>query len=293
MQPFAVQALQGTRILSLALNLPGPAALMRCQSMGATCTKVEPLPAPTQTSGDPMGVYCPPAYREMHADIRVLQLDLKSAPGRTQLAGELAQSDVLLTSFRPSALAKLGLSWQALQASHPRLSLVRIVGSPGEAAEEPGHDLTYLAQAGLIAGTDLPPTLFADMGGALMASEAVLQAQLARAQTQHGVCIEVALSDAADWLALPRQWQLTGPHGAVGGAHAFYRIYPCADGRVALAALEPHFAARMLAQLGLAPGTDPSSPQLHEATAQWLSVRSRAELDALARAHDIPLHTLA
>ncbi|QEA11942.1 CoA transferase [Comamonas flocculans] len=293
MQPYAIQALQGARILSLALNLPGPAALMRCRRMGATCTKVEPMPAPAQASGDPMGVYCPQAYREMHADIRVLQLDLKSEPGRAQLESELAQTDVLLTSFRPSALAKLGLSWQTLQAGHPQLSLVRIVGSPGEAAEEPGHDLTYLAQAGLVTGTDLPPTLFADMGGALMASEAVLQAQLARAQTQHGVCIEVALSDAADWLALPRSWQLTGPHGAVGGAHAFYRVYRCADGRVALAALEPHFAARVLAQLGLPPDADPRAPQLHDTTAQWLSVRSRAELDALARSHDIPLYTLA
>ena len=91
----------------------------------------------------------------------------------------------------------------------------------------------------------------ARMGAALMASEAVLQALLVRAQTGQGTLLEVALADAAAWLAQPRHWGLTTPDGDVGGAHAGYRIYPCADGRVAVAALEPHFAARLCAAAGL------------------------------------------
>ena len=123
------QPLRGTRIVSLALNLPGPAALMRLRALGARCLKVEPPgPAPT-VSGDPMGQYNPDAYGQMHAGIRALTIDLKSERGRARLARELAATDVLLTSFRPSALAKLGLSWAALQRAHPQLSLIEIVGA--------------------------------------------------------------------------------------------------------------------------------------------------------------------
>ena len=208
---------------------------------------------------------------------------------------ELAKADVLLTSFRPSALRKLGIDWPALQARHPLLSQVAIVGAPGERAEEPGHDLTYLAESGLVTGTELPPTLYADMGGALLASEAVLKAMLLRARAggkAEGVYLEVALNASADWLALPRTWGLTQPAGAVGGAHAGYRVYPCADGRVAVAALEPHFAARLCEAAGVAP-PDMMAAATHEALAAWLAARTRAELEAMGRERDVPLLTLA
>lgn len=290
-----VHPLRGTRVLSLALNLPGPAALLRCARMGATCTKVEP-PAPAgMASADMMAQYSPQTYAALHEGVRIVQAQLKSAEGQAVLHAELADTDVLLTSFRPSALEKLGLGWEALQARHPRLSMVRIVGAPGARAEEPGHDLTYLAEAGLVLGTDLPPTLYADMGGALMASEAVLQALLARAQHGTGMCIDVALADAAHWLALPRHWGLTTAEADIGGAHAGYRIYPCADGRVAVAALEPHFAARLCALAGLPAQGDPAtmrSAATGVAVAAFLRGQTRAALLTLAAQHDVPLHPL-
>ena len=284
--PF--QPLAGVRVLSLALNLPGPAALLRCRAMGAACVKFEP------PAGDPMGHYNKPAYAALHEGIAVRTADLKTEAGRQQLHAELAQTDVLLTSFRPSALAKLGLGWAELQERHSRLSQVAIVGAPGARAEEPGHDLTYLAESGLVTGTELPPTLFADMGGALLASEAVLQATLhARtAPGANGLYLEVALNASADWLALPRTWGLTQPTGAVGGAHAGYRVYTCADGRVAVAALEPHFAARLCEAAGVSP-PDMMAPATHTALAAWLATRTRAELDAMSRERDVPLLTLA
>jgi alpha-methylacyl-CoA racemase len=290
------QPLRNIRVLSLALNLPGPAALMRCARMGAECTKLEPPPAPGQPSADPMGLYSPAAYARLHSGVRVLHAHLKTAEGQAALHAELARTDVLITSFRPSALAKLGLSWEALQARYPRLSLVRIVGAAAERAEEPGHDLTYLADAGLVTGTEMPPTLYADMGGSLMASEAVLQCLLERAHTGTGSCIEVALADAASWLAQPHSWGLTVPEGDVGGGHAGYRIYPCADGRVAVAALEPHFAARLCVAAGLPATGDVvvlRAPATHQAIAVFIAGQTRAQLDALATAQDIPLHTLA
>ncbi|HRL31217.1 MAG TPA: CoA transferase, partial [Ottowia sp.] len=252
------QPLRGTRIVSLALNLPGPAALMRLAAMGARCLKVEP-PGPGTTSagrpisGDPMGQYDIGAYSALHEGIRVVQLDLKAERGQAQLARELLRADLLLTSFRPSALVKLGLDWKALRRTCPHLSMVEIVGAPGARADEPGHDLTYVAEAGLVTGTELPPTLLADMAGALMASEAALAALMQARATGRGQHRQVALSSAAEWLALPRTWGLTLPSGLVGGAHAGYRVYPCKDGRVAIAALEPHFARALFAVAGLPP----------------------------------------
>lgn len=279
--------LAGVRVLSLALNLPGPAALLRCHAMGASCSKFEP---PT---GDPMGHYNRPAYAALHEGVTVQTADLKTEAGQQQLHAALEATDVLLTSFRPSALDKLGLGWAVLHARHPALSQVAIVGAAGARAEEPGHDLTYLAESGLVTGTELPPTLYADMGGALLASEAVLKAVLhQRTGGGAGVFLEVALNGAAEWLALPRTWGLTLPAGLIGGAHAGYRIYPCADGRVAVAALEPHFAARLCEAAGVA-SRDMQAEATHSGIAAWLQARTRAELDAVASAKDIPMHTLA
>lgn len=288
--------LHGLRILSLALNLPGPAALMRCRRMGATCTKLEP------PSGDPMGHYDAAAYAQMHEGVKVLQADLKTPQGQQSLHRELARSDILLTSFRPSALAKLGLAWKDLHTRYPSLSHVAIVGAPGARAEEPGHDLTYLADNGLVPGLELPATLYADMSGSLLASEAVLQAALrkheryAGAGDPHpeGLYLEVALSEAAAWLALPRRWGLTQPAGSVGGAHAGYRVYPCKDGRAAVAALEPHFAAALCAAAGVERSDLKAmfAGPTHEAIAAFFASRTRAELDALAADEDLPIHTL-
>ena len=286
--PF--QPLQGVRILSLALNLPGPAALMRLRQMGATCLKLEP------PSGDPMRHYNQAAYDQMHEGIAVRKADLRTAEGQEVLQRELAETDVLMTSFRPSAFKKLGIDWETLRARYPALSQVAIVGSPGERAEEPGHDLTYLAENGLVPGLELPATLYADMGGSLMVTEAVLQACMLRRSAQsQGVFIEVALSVAAGYLALPRQWGLTQPEGWIGGAHAGYRVYACKDGRVALAALEAHFAAALCAAAGLA-ASDISTllaPATRQHIADFMLTKTRQELDTLAQEKDIPLHTMA
>ena len=283
-----MKALKGVRVLSLSLNLPGPAALMRCQQTGATCVKLEP------PSGDPMGLYNPSAYAQLHTGVRIAKADLKTEQGQRALHRELAKTDVLLTSFRPSALKKLGLVWKDLHKLYPQLSVVAIVGAPGERAEEPGHDLTYMAENDLVPGLELPASLYADMGGSLMASEAVLQAVLVQRSTQKGVKLEVALSDAAAYIGLPRTWGLTKPGAAVGGGHAGYRVYPCKDGRVAVAALEPHFAASLCKLAGVKVESMKTmfASLTHEKIATWIASQTRKQLDALAVLHDIPLHTL-
>lgn len=284
-----IMPLKGLRVLSLCLNLPGPAALLRCRQMGAHCVKLEP------PSGDPMRHYQRAAYDDLHQGIRVLSADLKTEAGQKTLHQELAKSDVLLTSFRPSALSKLGLDWKKLHKLYPSLSQVAIVGAAGARAEEPGHDLTYLAEHDLVTGLDLPATLYSDMGGSLLASEAVLQAVMHQQRHGKGIFLEVALSDAAAWLAAPRRWGLTQTTGAVGGAHAGYRVYPCKDGRVAVAALEPHFAAALCQAAGVTNSEMRSmlAPATQKKIAAFLLTQTRRQLDRLAQAQDIPLHTLS
>lgn len=305
-KPVAPRPLKGVRILSLALNLPGPAALMRCRYMGATCLKLEP-PAPKgmppSAPGDPMGLYNPSAYAQMHEGVKVMRADLKTEAGQAALHKALAKTDVLITSFRPSALVKLQLTWRGLHKRYPALSQIAIVGAAGARAEEPGHDLTYMADNHLVPALDLPPSLYADMGGSLMAIEAILQALLTQKSTGRGVFLEVALASAAGYLALPRTWGLTRPPGtlgvndiggAVGGAHAGYKVYACQDGRVAVAALEPHFAAALCLAAGVTGGNMLTmfAPQTHQAIAAFLKSQTQAQLDALAVSRDIPLHTM-
>lgn len=286
-----MKPLKGIRIVSLALNLPGPAALMRCRILGATCVKVEPLVA---SGGDPMRIYKPEAYAVMHQGVRTLTADLKAPQGQAKLAKELAKADVLLTSFRPSALKRLGLDWPTVHKQYPMLSQVAIVGGEGTDAEVAGHDLTYLAKNGLVTGLDLPATLFADMTGSLLAVEAVLSAVIAKTTYQAGALQTVALASAAQYVALPRAWGLTTVSGAVGGAHAGYQIYKCKDGRAAVAALEPHFAARLCEAAGIESTGRATMllPATKASLQRWFGKQTRESLDTLASQRDLPIYTL-
>src|SRR5258708_38265922 len=101
----------------------------------------------------------------MHQAMAVGQAQLKSEEGQAALHDALDAADILLTSSRPAALAKLGLDWASLQQRHPQLSLVRIVGSAGALADVPGHDLTYQAEAGWGQGGAQPTGPFSDKVG--------------------------------------------------------------------------------------------------------------------------------
>src|SRR5262249_42218810 len=119
--------LRGTKIVSLALNAPGPAAAARLAQLGAHVTKVEP------PAGDPMSAAAPRWYESLCRGQNLLKLDLKDPAGREPLDKLLAETDLLLASFRPSALRRLGLDWETLHAKHSKLCFV---GSIGHAAPD-------------------------------------------------------------------------------------------------------------------------------------------------------------
>lgn len=241
--PLSLAPLQGCRVVNLAVNVPGPVAAARLQALGATVCKVEP------PGGDPLATAAPAWYRSLTAGQEVRRLDLKSAAGREELYRLLAGADLLLTAQRPSALTRLGLSPAELGRRFPHLAHVAIVGYPAPRQEEPGHDLTYLAEAGLLDPPALPRTLLADLAGAERAVAAALALLLARQRGLPLHPVEVSLAEAASALAEPLRHGLTAPGGLLGGGLPFYRCYPAREGWVAVAALEPHFAQRLLAEL--------------------------------------------
>jgi alpha-methylacyl-CoA racemase len=237
--------LQSIRIASLALNAPGPVAAARLTRLGAEVTKVEP------PSGDALSHAAPGWYQQLCQGQTVLRLDLKDPAGRQQLDTLLAQTDLLLASFRPSALKRLGLDWESLHARHPKLCFVGIIGHPAPHEERSGHDLTYQADFGLLRPPQMPPSLFVDLAGAERAVSMSLALLNKAARTGEASCAWVSLHECAYDLAQPLKAGLTMPGGLLGGGYPFYGFYQASDGWVAIAALEPHFAEHLLAELNL------------------------------------------
>jgi crotonobetainyl-CoA:carnitine CoA-transferase CaiB-like acyl-CoA transferase len=274
-EPGADLPLDGVRVLSLAVNLPGPVAAARLRALGASVTKVEPA------SGDPLAVAAPAYYERLAAGQEVVSLDLKAAAALDRLWALLTDTDLLLTSSRPSALTRLGLDWATLHARLPRLCQVAIVGHPGAQAEIAGHDLTYQAAVGTLRPPDLPTVLVADLAGAERAVADGLAALVQRARTGVGHHREVALSDVATDMAQPVLHGMTTPDGLLGGALPTYRIYAAATGFVAVAALEAHFATRLTEALGVTG----SREDLERAFAR----RPAEDWQAWARERDLPI----
>ena len=183
--------LGGVRILTLAVNLPGPVAASRLCEVGAAVVKVEP------PGGDPLARMCPGYYAELSAGQELVSLDLKDREDRASLDDYLENVDLLLTASRPAALGRLGLSWPELHARFPRLCQVAIVGHPPPDENAPGHDLTYQARFGTLSPPGMPPVLVADLAGAEQAVSAALSLLFARERGQGAGYKQVALSEAA------------------------------------------------------------------------------------------------
>jgi crotonobetainyl-CoA:carnitine CoA-transferase CaiB-like acyl-CoA transferase len=266
--PTAERPLAGLRVLDLSRYLPGPLATLHLAELGAEVVKLEP------PQGDPARVQ-PPFERDgtstLHGYLnrgkRSLVLDLRRDDARAAARALVRRSDVLVESFRPGVLTRLGLDPAELRAEHPRLVLCSIsgFGQDGPHRLLAGHDLTYLALAGalglggLSGGAPLdPPVQPADNAGGQAAVSAILAALLHRERTGEGAHLDVSLHrEAARAIGWERRAVTLGlppsepGGGLLTGGLACYRCYPTADGRaLALAALEPHFFERLCRLLG-------------------------------------------
>jgi len=257
-------------IVTMAQNVPGPVAVARLVAGGAAAIKIEP------PLGDPLEGFCKPWYDELHAGITVVRIDLKSEDGKRTLTDLLGSASVFVASHRPAALARLGLDATSLGQRFPLLRHLNIVGDTAN-PETPGHDVTYQAQAGLLAD-GLPRTLLADLFGAERAHAAVLELLHAGPGGRR----VIGLLDSLTSLTAPLRHGLTAPGGLLGGANPAYGVYAASDGLVAVAALEPHFRARLYAALGLADGSPLTDAFKTNTAAAW---------ETWAAERDIPIKT--
>lgn len=279
MSAEVMSLLQGLRVVTLAPNLPGPAAAARLVELGADVIKIEP------PGGDPMAGFNPVWYEELHRNQTRYTLDLKQDQQRETLHRYLREADLLITSSRPAALQRLQLDWPTLHAHHPRLCQIAIIGYPAPDEDKPGHDLTYLAEAGLLDADRMPRTLAADLIGAERAVSTALALLHARQRSGEGSYATVSLYEGAQVLAAPLRHGVTKPGGVLAGQLPQYSIYPARSGALAVGCLEPHFSARLTTELGLR--------QLsHDSLRQALQERDATDWEQWAAERDLPIVAL-
>lgn len=272
--------LKGMKVVTLAVNVPGPVAASRLAKMGAEVLKIEP------PQGDPLKRVAEPWYTALAAGQQVITLDLKTEAGQQELHRRLDGANLLLTSFRPSALQRLGLDWQSLHSRHKQLCVLNITGYPPPHEEIPGHDLTYQAKLGLLTPPDLPVTLHADLAGAERAVTSALALLLGRERNGQAAFATVSLYDALHDFTVPLQAGLTTVNGLLRGGLPFYQLYEAAEGWVALAALEPAFVEQLKKELML---SHSETKAVRAELEQIFRTRTATEWETWAAARDLPI----
>lgn len=257
--------LDGVKVIDLSRLLPGPFATLLLADLGASIFKVEEV-----LGGDyarffpPLARTMSPGFAALNRDKRGLSVDLKHPRGRDVILRLCAQADVLVESFRPGVMARLGLDFQTLARENPRLIVCAITGfgQTGPLAQQAGHDLGYLAQAGLagLTGHDdevvMPGFQAADIaGGALYGVIGILAALYGRERTGLGRFVDASMTDGAFGLGVMlhakdhlhvrdplRPTRQRPGEDMLSGALLCYRPWRCQDGRyLAVGALEPKF----------------------------------------------------
>jgi len=263
--------LEGLKILDFTTLLPGPYATLALADMGADVLRVEAPHRPDLVRQlPPFDDYSSAAHSYINRNKRSLSLDLKH-PGAVQLVKELAHDyDIVVEQFRPGVMARLGIGYDDLSAENARLIFCSITGygQTGPYRDRAGHDINYLALAGISSytGTNAVGPIpagfqIADVaGGSLHAVVGILAAVVERQRTGSGQAIDVSMTDAAFALNA-----ITGAGGLVSGTDpgfethplnggGFYGYYQTSDGRyMSVGSLEPQFTASLSEALSIEP----------------------------------------
>lgn len=253
--------LAGVRVLDLSRHLPGPLATLLLADMGAEVTKVESPAGDEMRSIGPIGPHGRSLFFDaVNAGKRSVRLDLKTADGVAALRALAATADVLVESFRPGVMARLGLGADVLRAANPGLICIALsgYGQDGPLRDVAGHDANYLALNGILsangsaAAPSYPHPPMADCAASLFAVSSVLGALIARSRDGRGCEIDLALADVTmpfqlfSLAALGQDGRVPRPEQEfLNGGWACYRPYRLGDGGdVALGAIEPQFWRR-------------------------------------------------
>jgi alpha-methylacyl-CoA racemase len=314
--------LQGIRVLDLSRLLPGGFCSLLLADFGADVLKVE-------DTG--MGDYIrwsPPYYEGAHESARSalflslnrnkrsIRLDLKNERGREALLALVREHDVVLESFRPGVLDRLGVGYERMREENPRLVYCAIsgYGQDGPKRDASGHDMNYLGLIGLLGLTGetggapvQAAGQIADLGGgALMAAFGILAALRERdgggagsdvAGSGEGQLVDVSMADGAlSWLAMVAASYFADdavPHRGdlpLAGSLVCYRPYECADGWVTLGALEPKFWQGFCRGVDredlIAAQFERPGSAAHEQVKEIFMGRTREQWEAFAREND-------
>ena len=307
-----MRPLAGVRVLDLSRLLPGAFATLMLAEMGAEVIKVEEPGRGDPTRGLPPAVGGRGLYDLLlNRGKKSVALDVRRPETAGVLARLVDRADVVVESFRPQTARRFGVSAEQLRATRPGLIHCAITGygQTGPYAERPGHDLNYVAIAGLLAADrphteDLPKMFIGDVGsGAMSAVIAILGALYARTQTGEGTALDISMHEGSlYWMMLPGARDLVeGGAEAAGdlptfGDHACYQVYDTRDGhRLALGALEAKFWDTFTSAIGrpdLAARhrSNPADQRaLIDEVRGIFRQKTRAEWLALFAAHDVCL----
>ncbi|MFO0687800.1 MAG: CaiB/BaiF CoA-transferase family protein [Myxococcota bacterium] len=257
--------LDGIRVLNLGAVGPAARAGRMLADYGAEVVVI----APVAKQG---ALQTKPVYHTYGAsrDFKRMRIDLKAEAGREALLSLAAKSDVVIESYRPGVVDRLGIGYAAMRARNPRIVYCSTsgYGQDGPASSWAGHDINYLAMSGYLAcsepradgGPPIPGATVADSaGGGMHAVVSILAALVKRGVTGEGAFLDCAAAEgilslmslsvdqflAEGEVAGPRQVLLTG-------RYAFYDLYPTKDGKwVSVGAIEPHFYKNLCNRLGL------------------------------------------
>ena len=252
--------LAGIRVLDLTRLLPGPVATLHLADLGAEVIKIEDpqvgdYARTLGTGQDEDSAY----FRMINRNKQGLRLDLKKPEGVAVFMRLAVTADVIVESFRPGVMDKLGIGYAAVAAVNPKIAYCSIsgYGQDGPYRDRAGHDINYLGYAGVLdqigsEGGDpaIPNFQIADLlGGALTAAMGILAAVLEAQRTGLGRYIDVAMADsvlAHTYFTMLRLNDVghSAPRGSdlLNGGLPCYATYRCADGRhMAVGALEGKF----------------------------------------------------
>lgn len=299
---MAPRPLDGVVVVDLSRYLPGPLVTRLLGDLGARVIKVEEPKLGDPVRHHPRSKAGPSALAALllsgHESVA---LDLKRPAARECLEDLLVGADVLVESFRPGTLERLGLAPDDLGRRYPKLVICSVTGwgQEGPHSHRAGHDLSYQAVAGsLAASLHMPAVQTADVAGAWSAATAVTAALYDRHRTGRGCRIDQALLDAAGhaaittWASEADDAREAGEPRLLTGAIPCYDLYRTRDrGWLALAALEPRFWRSFCKALGRGDLTFKQysrDPEVRREVAAIVAGRTRADWALFMAEHDIP-----
>ncbi|MBR29052.1 MAG: CoA transferase [Rhodobacteraceae bacterium] len=287
--------LSGLRVADFTELLPGPFLTQSLAEMGAEVIKLERPPR-----GDLVRSVSPGLFGAVNRGKRSRLVDLKDPAQRDAALGLAAGADVVIEGYRPGVMDRLGLGYAAVRARNPRVVYLSLTGygQTGPLRDVPGHDLNYLATAGmtsLCGAPGGPPrhgigAPVADLGGAVYGLSAVLAALFQRERTGAGQYLDLSMTDCVAHMLNARKGvfeangieDLEGQRAAALSRPA-YGVFDVADGAVTVAALELHFWRALVALLGL---DDWAGEEFHPTPAR---VARCAEINAAIAARLAPM----